>query len=46
MLASGRLDEPSLYIPGYTNSKRKVTIPYKACGVRDPHEKSKLYREV
>lgn len=40
LLASGRLDSPSLYIPGYINTKRKTKISYKQCGVRDPNEKS------
>ncbi len=36
LLTSGRLDEPSLYIPGYINPKRKKTISYRTCSVRDP----------
>lgn len=41
LLASGRLDSPSLYIPGFIDTKRKATISYKQCGTRDPNEKSK-----
>ncbi|RZC33023.1 uncharacterized protein BDFB_010701, partial [Asbolus verrucosus] len=41
LLSIGRLDAPSLYIPGYINTKRKVKISYKQCGVRDPNEKTK-----
>uniref|UniRef100_A0A182R615 Superoxide dismutase copper/zinc binding domain-containing protein n=1 Tax=Anopheles funestus TaxID=62324 RepID=A0A182R615_ANOFN len=40
LLAVGRLDAPSIYIPGYDNSKRKRTLSYRTCGVRDPNEKS------
>lgn len=39
LLANGRLDAPSLYIPGYFDKKRKPTVSYKTCGVRDPNEK-------
>ncbi|CAG9829590.1 unnamed protein product [Diabrotica balteata] len=41
LLLHGRLDAPSLYIPGYINEKRKVKIAYKLCGTKDPNEKSK-----
>lgn len=41
LIAAGRLDAPSLYIPGYVNTKRKATISYRTCGVRDRNEKSK-----
>lgn len=41
LISSGRLDSPSLYIPGYIDTKRKATIPYKQCGTKDPNEKSK-----
>jgi len=40
LIAAGRLEEPSLSIPGYVNQKRKVSISYRTCGVRDPNEKS------
>lgn len=40
LIAAGRLDAPSLYIPGYVNTKRKATISYRTCGVRDTNEKS------
>lgn len=39
LITTGRLDEPSLYIPGYVNSKRKKTIAYRTCSVRDPNDK-------
>lgn len=38
LIAAGRLDAPSLYIPGYVNQKRKATISYRTCGVRDRNE--------
>nr|XP_023029851.1 uncharacterized protein LOC111517802 [Leptinotarsa decemlineata] len=41
LLLVGRLDAPSLYIPGYFNEKRKRKISYKLCGPKDPNEKSK-----
>lgn len=40
LLSLGRLEAPSLYIPGYINEKRKVKLSYKQCGARDPNEKS------
>ncbi|XP_052836220.1 LOW QUALITY PROTEIN: uncharacterized protein LOC128252495 [Drosophila gunungcola] len=39
LIAAGRLDAPSLFIPGYVNQKRKATISYRTCGVRDTNEK-------
>lgn len=39
LLVVGRLDAPSLFIPGYYDKKRKPTVSYKTCGVRDPNEK-------
>lgn len=45
LIASGRLKEPSIAIPGYVDQKRKEMISYRACGVRDPNEsKSKSQR--
>lgn len=45
LIASGRLKEPSIAIPGYVDQKRKETLSYRACGVRDPNEaKSKSQR--
>ncbi|KAJ2940014.1 hypothetical protein O0L34_g14045 [Tuta absoluta] len=41
LLASGRLDSPSIYIPGYVDQKRKTSLSYRQCGVTDPNEKSK-----
>ncbi|KAL1494603.1 hypothetical protein ABEB36_010175 [Hypothenemus hampei] len=40
LLNTGRLDSPSLYVPGYIKENRKSKISYKLCGVRDPNEKS------
>lgn len=39
LLGIGRLDAPSIFIPGYYDLKRKSTVSYKICGVRDPNEK-------
>lgn len=41
LLSIGRLDAPSLFIPGFINEKRKVKIAYRLCGTKDPNEKSK-----
>ncbi|KAJ8709474.1 hypothetical protein PYW08_009478 [Mythimna loreyi] len=41
LLASGRLDSPSIFIPGYVNSKRKRTTSYRPCGTTDPNERKK-----
>ncbi|PZC73227.1 hypothetical protein B5X24_HaOG209907 [Helicoverpa armigera] len=41
LLASGRLDSPSIFIPGYVNTKRKKTISYRPCGTTDPNESKK-----
>jgi Cu/Zn superoxide dismutase len=41
LMSSGKLEEPSLYIPGYINPKRKKTIGYRICSVRDPNDKNK-----
>lgn len=38
LIAFSRLDSPSIYIPGYVNTKRKKTISYRQCGARDPNE--------
>lgn len=47
LIASGRLDAPTLTIHGYVNAKRKKTLSYRACGVRDPNEKpSKKNRRI
>lgn len=42
LMSIGKLEAPSLYIPGYLNEKRKSKISYKLCGVTDPNEKSKI----
>nr|CAH7717996.1 unnamed protein product [Callosobruchus chinensis] len=41
LLSLGKLEAPTLYIPGYIPKKRKSKIAYKQCGARDPNEKSK-----
>ncbi|XP_038105826.1 uncharacterized protein LOC6051326 [Culex quinquefasciatus] len=38
LLATGRLDSPTIAIPGYVNQKRKKMLSYRTCGVRDPNE--------
>lgn len=40
LLTSGRLDDPVVKIPGYVNQKRKKSLSYRICSVRDPNEKS------
>lgn len=42
LLTIGRLESPTLYIPGFIKEKRKSKISYKLCGGRDPNEKSEL----
>lgn len=39
LIGIGRLDAPSVFIPGYYDKKRKSTVSYKTCGVRDPNDK-------
>lgn len=38
LLTTGKLDDPSVYMPGFIDTKRKKTISYRQCGVRDPTE--------
>ncbi|XP_030370724.1 uncharacterized protein LOC115621265 [Scaptodrosophila lebanonensis] len=45
LIAAGRLEAPSLFIPGYVNAKRKATISYRTCGVREPNEKRTKIRK-
>lgn len=40
LIAGGRLETATLNIVGYTMPKRKKVLAYRACGVRDPNEKS------
>lgn len=42
LISNGRLSDPSIAIPGYVDQKRKHTLSYRTCGVRDPNEKSKF----
>lgn len=44
LIATGRMAEPSLAIPGWVDQKRKQTLSYRACGVRDPNEKESKKR--
>lgn len=47
LVATGRLDEPTLFIPGYYNPKRKKRLGYRTCSVRDPNDKdSKIVKEI
>lgn len=40
LMSTGKLDEPSLAITGYTETKRKKTISYRQCNSRNPDGKS------
>lgn len=40
LISTGKLEAPSLYIPGYLATKRKTTLGHRQCGVRDPNDKS------
>lgn len=40
LLSMGKLEAPSLYIPGYTPIKRKTTLGHRQCGVRDSDDES------
>ncbi|XP_043268911.1 uncharacterized protein Rsod isoform X2 [Venturia canescens] len=40
LMSTGRLEAPSLSIPGYVNSKRKSKLGYRQCGTRDPNDKN------
>lgn len=47
LIATGRLDEPTLFIPGYVNQRRKKTTGYRTCSVRDPNDRtSKIFRNL
>lgn len=39
LISIGKLEAPSLYIPGYIPTKRKSTLGHRQCGVRDPNDK-------
>ncbi|XP_044006416.1 uncharacterized protein LOC122851330 isoform X2 [Aphidius gifuensis] len=41
LLATGKLDEPSLSITGYISTKRKKTLAYRQCNSRDPNANRK-----
>ncbi|XP_039303730.1 uncharacterized protein LOC105197011 isoform X2 [Solenopsis invicta] len=40
LMSNGKLEAPSLYIPGYIPTKRKSTLGYRQCGVRDLDDKN------
>ncbi|XP_011873780.1 PREDICTED: uncharacterized protein LOC105565305 [Vollenhovia emeryi] len=40
LISIGKLETPSLYIPGYIPTKRKSTLGHRQCGVRDPDDKN------
>ncbi|KAL6264113.1 hypothetical protein P5V15_004191 [Pogonomyrmex californicus] len=40
LISIGKLEAPSLYIPGYVPTKRKSTLGHRQCGVRDPDDKN------
>ncbi|XP_076297419.1 DNA-directed RNA polymerase II subunit RPB2 isoform X3 [Lasioglossum baleicum] len=40
LMTTGRLETPTLYIPGYVPTKRKSTLGYRQCGSRDPNDKN------
>lgn len=42
LISIGKLEAPSLDIPGYIPTKRKSTLGHRQCGVRDPNDKSKF----
>ncbi|XP_025262110.1 uncharacterized protein LOC105249019 [Camponotus floridanus] len=45
LISIGKLEAPSLDIPGYIPTKRKSTLGHRQCGVRDPNEKNNnIYR--
>ncbi|XP_050455769.1 uncharacterized protein LOC126853760 [Cataglyphis hispanica] len=45
LISIGKLEAPSLYIPGYIPIKRKSTLGHRQCGVRDPNDKNiNVYR--
>lgn len=46
LIAIGKLESPSLYIPGYIKEKRKMKISYKQCGVRDPNDKKSMFINI
>ena len=43
LMSIGKLETPSLYIPGYIPTKRKNSLGHRQCGVRDPDDKSNLF---
>ncbi|KYN36526.1 Superoxide dismutase [Cu-Zn], partial [Trachymyrmex septentrionalis] len=40
LLSFGKLEAPSLYIPGYTPIKGKTTLRHRQCGVRDSDDEN------
>lgn len=41
LLSSGRLDAPSVSTPGFDDQKRRKTLSYRICSVKDPNDKKK-----
>ncbi|XP_066586391.1 uncharacterized protein Rsod [Prorops nasuta] len=39
LMSTGKLESPSLFIPGYIQIKRKTTLGHRQCGARDPNDK-------
>lgn len=46
LISYGILEAPSLYIPGYIDTKRKSKISYRQCGASDPNEKGLYYKQI
>ncbi|KAL0112201.1 hypothetical protein PUN28_011934 [Cardiocondyla obscurior] len=40
LISIGKLETPSLFIPGYVSTKRKITLGHRQCGVRDSDDKN------
>ncbi|XP_037076792.1 uncharacterized protein LOC119097959 [Pollicipes pollicipes] len=45
LFSFGRVDGPTIFIPGYFNSARKNTVPYDLCGALDP-EDTERYQDL
>ncbi|KAJ8686259.1 hypothetical protein QAD02_022053, partial [Eretmocerus hayati] len=39
LMSTGKLEAPSLMIPGYVPTKRKMSLGHRQCGNRDPNER-------
>jgi len=38
LFSAGRVDGPTIFIPGFHNSARRNTVPYELCGALDPED--------